>query len=78
MRVTSEVFQFFLHGLQTVGNGGLRHAHPGGIVVDAHVLKVDGLDHFLLVGVELLDGGVETLFISGAGKEASRPESSTA
>lgn len=52
-----------------MGDGGLRHAHPGGVVVDADALKVDGLNHLPLVGIELLDSGAETLFIGGAGKE---------
>ena len=52
-----------------MGNGGLRHAHPGSVVVDADSFKVDGADHSLLVGGELLDGGAETLFIGGIGKE---------
>ena len=42
-----------------MGNGGLRHAHPGGVVVDAHIFKKDGPDHFLLVRGELPDCGVE-------------------
>ena len=50
-------------------NGGLRHAHPGGVVVNAHIFKIDSPDHFLLVMGELPDCGVEPLLIGGAGKE---------